>query len=210
MHVHGDLLRQVSVGHGDRHVGDVAHLVGQIARHGIHVVGEVLPGAGHAGHGRLTAQLAFRADLARHPGHFFGKRAELADHAVHDFGRLQELALERSSLDLERHGLRQIALRDRTDHTGHLVGGLDEIANQGVDGFNAGRPSAGGALKGCPLRNMSFLAHRDADLLELLDELLLAFEDLIQSIGNLTSHAGELHRHANGKVTLLEGRQDLQ
>ena len=30
-HVHGDLLRQIAVGDGDRDVGDVAHLRGQVA-----------------------------------------------------------------------------------------------------------------------------------------------------------------------------------
>jgi hypothetical protein len=45
LHVHGDLLRQVALGHGGRDLGDVAHLVGEVRGHQVHRVGEVLPGA---------------------------------------------------------------------------------------------------------------------------------------------------------------------
>src|SRR5947209_4760154 len=33
VHVHGDLLRQVAVGHRGGHLGDVAHLAGEVGRH---------------------------------------------------------------------------------------------------------------------------------------------------------------------------------
>ena len=58
---------------GRRHVGDVAHLIGQVVRHEVHVVGQILPGAGHALHFRLAAELAFGADFARHAAHFRGE-----------------------------------------------------------------------------------------------------------------------------------------
>ena len=61
-----DLARQVAVGDRRRHLGDVAHLAGQVGGHQVHVVGEVLPGAGDAGHLGLAAELALGADLARH------------------------------------------------------------------------------------------------------------------------------------------------
>ena len=63
--VDGDLARQVAVGDRDGHLGDVAHLAGEVRGHRVDVVGEVLPGAGDAGHERLAAELAFGADLAR-------------------------------------------------------------------------------------------------------------------------------------------------
>ena len=59
-HVDRDLLRQVAVGDGGRHLGDVAHLRGQVAGHRVDVVGQVLPRAGDAGHLRLAAELALR------------------------------------------------------------------------------------------------------------------------------------------------------
>src|SRR4029077_10801520 len=69
-HVDGDLARKVAARDGGRHVGDVAHLRGQVAAHRIHRVGQILPGAGHAGHDRLAAKLAVGADLARYACHF--------------------------------------------------------------------------------------------------------------------------------------------
>ena len=75
LHVHGDLLRQVALGDGGRHVGDVADLAGEVRRHEVHVVGEILPRAGDAAHLRLTAELAFRADFAGHAGHLARERS---------------------------------------------------------------------------------------------------------------------------------------
>ncbi len=43
-------LDKVAVGHRGGHFGDVAHLAGQVGGHGVHGVGQVLPGAGDALH----------------------------------------------------------------------------------------------------------------------------------------------------------------
>ena len=45
LHVDGDLLREVAVGDGGRDLGDVAHLVGQVAGQHVDVVGQILPRA---------------------------------------------------------------------------------------------------------------------------------------------------------------------
>ena len=71
--VDGDLARQVAARDGGRDLGDVAHLAGQVRRHRVDVVGQVLPGAGDAGHLGLAAELAFGADLARDAGHLRGE-----------------------------------------------------------------------------------------------------------------------------------------
>src|SRR4029450_3750119 len=47
------------------HVGDVADLGGEVPGHGVDVVGQVLPGAGHSGHDGLAAALSVGAGLAR-------------------------------------------------------------------------------------------------------------------------------------------------
>ena len=60
---------------------------GEVAGHRVHGVGQVLPGAGHALHLRLAAELAFGADLAGHARHFRGERAELVHHRVDRLGR---------------------------------------------------------------------------------------------------------------------------
>src|SRR5439155_17468723 len=66
--VDGDLLGQVAAGDGGGDVGDVADLAGQVGRHRVDVVGQVLPGPGHAGHLGLAPELPFRAVLAGHAG----------------------------------------------------------------------------------------------------------------------------------------------
>ena len=48
--VHGELLVQIAVGDGGHDLDDAAHLLGEVGGHDVDVVGEVLPGAGHAGH----------------------------------------------------------------------------------------------------------------------------------------------------------------
>ncbi len=39
LHVHRDLLGQVTRSHGGGHLGDIAHLTGQVRGHGVHIVG---------------------------------------------------------------------------------------------------------------------------------------------------------------------------
>ena len=95
LHVDGDLLREVAVGDGRRHVGDVAHLARQVAGHRVHVVGQVLPRAGDALHLGLAAELAFGADFARDARHFRRERAELVHHRVDGVLQLEDFALAR-------------------------------------------------------------------------------------------------------------------
>ena len=70
-----ELALQVAVGDRGHDLGDAAHLARQVGRHRVHVVGQVLPGAGDAAHLRLAAELALGADLARHAGHLGGERS---------------------------------------------------------------------------------------------------------------------------------------
>src|SRR5437667_387695 len=77
LHVHRDLLRQVALGHRGGHLGDVAHLIGEVRRHRVHVVGEVLPGPRHPRHLRLAAELAVGTHLARPERRRVGKGVEL-------------------------------------------------------------------------------------------------------------------------------------
>src|SRR4029077_10020422 len=84
--------REVSARDGGGDLGDVAHLRGQVAGEQVHVVGEVLPRAGRAGHVRLATEAAFGADLARDARHLAGEAAQLLDHGVQRLLELQQLA----------------------------------------------------------------------------------------------------------------------
>src|SRR6202051_66760 len=61
LHVDGDLARQVAARHRGGHLGDVAHLRGQVAGHRVDAVGQILPGAGHARHVGLAGEPALGA-----------------------------------------------------------------------------------------------------------------------------------------------------
>src|SRR5204863_3706530 len=87
---------------------DAAHLGGQVARHEVHVVGEVLPHTGDAGDVGLAAQLALRADLASDARHFGRERVQLIHHRVDGALQVEDLALY-----VDGDLLGEIAVRDR-------------------------------------------------------------------------------------------------
>ena len=131
--VDGDLARKVAAGHRRCHLGDVAHLAGQVRGHGVDRVGQILPGAGHAGHHGLAAELAVGAHFAGHARHLGGEDAELLNHRVDDVGGAKELAFERAAIHVEADGLGQIALGDGGDGARHFGGGAEQVLDQGVD-----------------------------------------------------------------------------
>ena len=139
-HVHRDLLRQVAAGDRGRDVGDVAHLRRQVRRHEVDVVGQVLPGAGDAGHLGLAAELAFGADLARDARHFGGERVELVHHRVDGVLQLQDLAA-----DVDRDLARQVAAGDRRGDVGDVADLRGQVAAHRVDGVGQILPGAGDA-----------------------------------------------------------------
>src|SRR5262249_3298395 len=85
-------IRQVAVGDGGRDLGDVAHLGREVAGHEVHVVGQVFPGAGDAGHLRLAAELTLGADFPCNAGNFASEGVELVDHRVDGVFELEDLA----------------------------------------------------------------------------------------------------------------------
>ena len=73
-HVDGDLLREVAVGDGGGHLGDVAHLAGQVAAIEFTLSVRSFQVPADALHLGLAAELAFGAHFARHAGHFARRR----------------------------------------------------------------------------------------------------------------------------------------
>src|SRR5207249_8139683 len=122
------LPRQVPYTPLFRSFGDVADLGGEVGRHRVDVVGEVLPGAGDTGHVGLTAQSSLGADLARHAGHFARKAVELVDHRVERFLELQDLATH-----VDRDLARQVAAGDGGRHLGDVADLRRQIAGHRVD-----------------------------------------------------------------------------
>jgi hypothetical protein len=118
---HRDRAGKVALGHGGRHVGDRAHLVGEVGGELVHVVGQVAPQAGGARHARLAAEPAFDADLAGHVGHLVAEGRQRLDHEVDRLGQRGDLAL----------GVhRQLALEVALRHRGHDVGDAAHLVGE--------------------------------------------------------------------------------
>ena len=88
-----DGARQVALGHGGRHVGDRAHLRGEVGGQLVDVIGQIAPDAGGARHQRLAAELAFDADFAGDVADLVGEDRQGIDHAVDGFRELGDFAL---------------------------------------------------------------------------------------------------------------------
>ncbi len=169
--VDGDLLGEVALGDGRRDVGDVAHLRGEVVREQVHVVGEILPGAGHAGHVGLGAELSFHTYRSGDVGDLLGKDTERVGHVVDRVGECRDLPL---GVDLE--ALRQIAVGDGghhardASHLGRQVGGHE------IDVVGEVFPRAGDAAHQSLSTELSFGAylarnarHFGGERIELID-----------------------------------------
>src|SRR6185436_11580287 len=135
---------QVASRNGGRDFGDVAHLTGQVARHEVDVVGEVLPRAGDADDVGLAAELAFGADFACDARDFGGERVELVDHRVDGVLQLENLALDRNG-DLSGEVASRVGSRDlgdvsdlRGEVRGQQVDVLREVLPRAADAGHVG------------------------------------------------------------------------
>ncbi len=136
--IHVDLLGQVAVGDGRRDERDVADLAGEVVRHGVDVVGEVLPGTGDVGNLCLAAEPALGADLAGHPRHLVGERGQRVDHRVDDAGQRGDLALR-----LHHDLLREVAAGDGGGHLGDGADLARQVGRHHVDVVGEVLPRAG-------------------------------------------------------------------
>src|SRR5207249_4591202 len=141
LHVYGDPLGDVAAASGGGDVGDVAHLPGEVPRHRVHAVGEVLPGPGHAPDVRLAAELAFGPHLAGHAGDLRGEAGELVHHRVDGRLQLQDLALHVYG-DL----LGEVAAGHRLGDLGDVAHLAREVAGHEVHAVGQVLPGAGDTL----------------------------------------------------------------
>ena len=163
--VHGDFAGKVAARDGGGDFGDIADLAGEVAGHGVDGVGEVLPGAGDAGHLGLAAQLAVGADFARDARDFSREDAELLNHGVDDGGRAQELAFERAAIHVQANGLRKIALGNGGDGARDFRGGAEQVVHESIDGDFHLAPRSFGEVESHALARFSLLADHLADAL---------------------------------------------
>src|SRR5262249_21608296 len=102
--------------------------------------GEVLPGAGDAGHLRLTAELAFSTDFTCNTRHLAGEGVELVHHGVDGVLELEDLAFH---VDGDLAG--EVAARHGGGHLRGVAQLGGEVAGHGVDAVGQVFPGAGDA-----------------------------------------------------------------
>src|SRR5262245_42148330 len=138
LYVDGDLLREIAVGHGGRHLGDVADLGGEVAAHRVDALGQVFQNAADARDSRLTAQFSFGSDIADHAFHVVIEIFELINHRVDGVLQFQDFALH-----VHRDLLREVALRHGGGHLGDVAYLGRQVAGHEVDAVGQVLPCAG-------------------------------------------------------------------
>ena len=123
LRLHEEVLLEVAFGDGGHDLDDAAHLLGQVGRHHVDGVGQVLPRAAHARHLRLAAELALGADLARDARHLGRERVQLVDHRVD-----RVLELEDFAADVDGDLAREVAARHGGGHLGDVAHLRGEVA----------------------------------------------------------------------------------
>ena len=142
-----DRPRQVALGHRGGHLGDRAHLGGQVRRQQVHVAGQVLPRARRARHVGLAAEAAFHAHFARDRGDLVGEDRERLGHVVDGVGERRDFALR-----LHEEVLLQVAFRHRGDDLHDAAHLLGEVGRHHVHGVGQVLPGAAHARHLAPGR----------------------------------------------------------
>ncbi|TMQ19589.1 MAG: hypothetical protein E6J90_17765 [Deltaproteobacteria bacterium] len=139
--VDADLLGQVAAGDRGGDLGDRADLRGQVRRHRVDVVGQLLPDAGHIADLSLAAEHALGADLARDAGDLGRERVELIDHRV-------DRVLQRDQLAARLDGdlAAEVALGDGRGDLGDVADLVGQVARHLVDVLGQLLPDPGHVL----------------------------------------------------------------
>ena len=193
-----DLPGEVALGHRGGHLGDRSHLVGEVGRELVDVVGQVLPDAADLLRLRLAAELALDADLAGDSGHFAGERVELVDHRVDGVLQLEELAL-----DVDRDLLAQVAVGHRGGHLGDVSHLSGQVAGHQVDVVGQVLPDAAdldGDRRG--LTELALGADLAGDPGDLGDEPVELVDHRVDRVLQLEHLAAHVGRHLLAQVAV--------
>ena len=117
---------------------------------------------------------------------------------------------KRAAVDLDRHRLRKIALRHRADDARNLGGRLRQIVDQFVDRAQLCIPAADCATYTGPLIGLAFLADDFGKPSEFFGDLLVAFDNFVEGIGDFGVVAIIIGWQANRKIAFAKGIESAQ
>jgi hypothetical protein len=210
LHLDGDLLRQVAARHRRRHLGDVADLRGEVGRHRVHVVGQILPVPA------TPRTVAWPPSLPSVPTSRATRVTSEAKEASCSTIVFTTLPMRRNSPRSGRpsistgHRLGQVALGDRADDARHLGGRLHHVLDELVHRTDRGLPPAGRVLDAPALGDLAFLADHGGETLEFVRHLLVEADHFVENGRNLAVDPGEILREPNRKVAAPKAPQRAQ
>ena len=199
-----DFLGQVAAGDGRRDFGDVSHLAGEVAGHGVDGVGEIFPRAADAGHLRLAAEFAVGADFASHTGHFRRERAQLIDHRVQRVFEFENFALH-----IDRDFAGQVAAgHGRCDFgdVSHLAG---KVAGHEVDVVGEIFPRSGDARDLRLAAEFAFGAHFASHARHFSGERVELIDHRVDGVFEFENFAFHVDRDFAGQVAASHGGGDF-
>src|SRR5262249_39670559 len=138
--VYSQLLREHPVRNGRHDFHNTAHLLGEVSRHDVNVVRQILPRTGYTGHLRLTSEFALRTDFTGDAGHFRGKCIELIHHGVDGV-----LELENFAFYVDGDFAGQVAACHGRGYFGDVADLSREVSCHGVDRVGQILPGSGNA-----------------------------------------------------------------
>ncbi len=202
--VHGDFLGKVTLGDGCCDLGHVPQLDRQIARHGVHVVGQILPGPRHAFYLSLPTQLALGTHLPGYPRDLGREGLQLVHHGIYNFCRTHELAAHGFTVGVENDALGQIPFRHRTDNPGHFCGGHGQVEDEGIDRVTLGGPGAVYGTERDLLGKFALFAGRVADPVKLARDFVVDINDIVERVGYFAVDTGPVEGHTPGEISFLD------
>src|SRR5262249_8299646 len=195
---------ETSFADGGGHLGDVAHLASEVARHGIDAVGEVLPRSGHTAHHGLAAELAFGADLAGNAGDLAGKGVELIDHRIDGLLKLQNLAA-----DIDGDLLGEITVCNGGGDLGNVAHLRGQVAGHRVGAVVGGLSGAGEGAHRCLTAKTALGADLTRDTRHLGSEGVELVDHRVDGFLELQDLAADVDRDLLGQVAACNGGRHL-
>src|SRR5207247_2230298 len=203
-HIHGDLARQVAGRDGGGDVGDVPYLSGEVAGHGVDVVGQILPGAGHAFDFSLPAQLAFGADLAGDAADLRGERVQLVHHRVDGV-----LEFENFTAHVHRDLALEVAVGDGGGDFGDVSHLGREVVGHRIDVVGQILPGAGHAFDFSLPAQLAFRAHFAGHTRDFRSKRVQLVHHGVHGVFEFKDFAFDIHGDLAREIAARHGGGDL-